>query len=324
MRIIFFGSSEYCLPILKALNNNFQLIGAVTKPDSPIGRKQISTPVQFFTPKDTSALSEIKEQLKNLQPDIAVVADFGLIIPKEIFEIPKYKTLNIHFSRLPKLRGASPVQYTILLGEKSAWISVIIMNEGMDTGDIIWQKEYPLTGNETTESLYKKLFNNISLELPEVINQYAGNKLIPKKQNHSEATYTRALTRSDGFVPFEMIIDATHGKAREIRDYIDKFINKNFIVSLPNCHTRLPARQVVTFIERAIRAFSPWPGVWTIVGIRDQELGTRNEEKRLKILKSHIDIDENLLVLDLVQLEGKKPVTWKQLREGYPDVKFTS
>jgi len=317
MKIIFFGSSEYCLPILSTLKANLNLIAAVTKSDTPIELFARKNDISVFTPRDKNELLNLADKIVKLQPDIAVVADFGLIIPKVIFEIPKYKTLNIHFSRLPKLRGASPVQYTILTGE-TAWISVIIMDEGMDTGDIVWQREIkqcsnvPMIqlNNETTESLYRKLFNSVASELPSIIKQYISGELKPQKQNHSQATYTKIFTRSNGFIPADLIHDAMSGTKKTVQDYINKFPNNSiFIESLLNCN-------IVTFIERAIRALSPWPGVWTTIQIFPKQL------KRLKILKAHIDNDR--LVLDLVQLEGKKPVTWKQFKEGYPEVKFTN
>ncbi|MBI4991224.1 methionyl-tRNA formyltransferase, partial [Candidatus Gottesmanbacteria bacterium] len=215
MKIIFFGSSEYCLPILDSLLKNFQLLTVVTKQASAAQQFAKLHNIAVFTPKDKKGLLELKDQISSLEPDLAIVADYGLIIPEEIFEIPQCKTLNIHFSRLPALRGPSPVQFTILTGEKSAWITVIIMAKEMDMGDIIWQKEVPLDSGkstnypinklsnqqigETTGSLYKKLFNIIALELPDIVNKYIKGEIKPQKQDHSKATYTKILTREDGY-----------------------------------------------------------------------------------------------------------------------------
>lgn len=310
-KVIFFGSSEYCLSIIESLRTHFDLIAVVTKPGL-VKNWAASQNIPFFTPADKKKLSALAEKISELKPDIAIVADYGLIIPKVIFDIPKYKTLNIHFSKLPKLRGASPVQYTILLGEKSAWISVILMDEGLDTGDIVWQKSFDFAQdkeyhNETSESLYRKLFQHVSAELPVIIDDYITGKLIPQKQDPSEATFTRMFNRNDGFVPFEMITDAISGNNKKIRDYKDKFLSLTFIESLSHCN-------IVTFVDRAVRTLSPWPGVWT-------EIEMKQFKKRLKILKAHIENER--LILDLVQLEGKKPVTWKQFREGYPKLELT-
>ena len=228
------------------------------------------------------------KDLNNLKPDLAIVSDYGLIIPKEIFTIPRHQTLNIHFSKLPKFRGPSPVQYTILNGEKSAWITIILMDEGMDTGDIVFQKEVSSINtqqltidNETTESLYRKLFKIAAMELSQVIHDYTNNKLKPLRQLNSAATYTKSFTRQDGFISHQALDKAIKGKG-------------------------------AIKMERMFRALSPWPGVWTIINIP--------QPKRLKLLKSHIE--NNRLVLDEVQLEGKKPVSWKQFIEGYPDFSF--
>lgn len=296
MKVIFFGSSDYCIPILASLYKHFQLAAVITKPESYSRSFASSHDIRVFTPKDKKELLNLKDQIAQLKPDLAVVADYGLIIPKEIFEIPRYKTLNIHFSRLPDLRGPSPVQFTILTGTKSAWITVIIMAEEMDTGDIIWQKEITSFNidHETSESLYEKLFNIAATELPNIINNYINNDLKPQKQDHSKATYTKILTREDGFIPPKLLDDALKGAPSGVK------------------------------LERTIRAFTPWPGVWTEVKITDNR--KQITKKRLKILQAHLasqgETLQERLVLDLVQLEGKKPVSWKQFKEGYPNYSF--
>ncbi len=291
MKILFFGTSNYCLPVLETLHKNFDLVAVVTKSHNM--RTMSETPyrpdfigsgtgVKVFTPNNKSELLSLKENLETLRPDLAIVADYGMIIPKEIFNIPSHQTLNIHFSKLPKYRGPSPVQYTILEGNKSAWITIILMDEGMDTGDILWRKEVrPLDGSETTPELYRKLFSIAARELPSVIENFLLKKLKPLKQPTSGVSYTKSFTRKDGFIPDQVLKKALKGKT-------------------------------ATKIERELRAFSPWPGLWTIINIP--------QPKRLKLLKSHIE--NKKLVLDGVQLEGKKPVTWKLFLKGYPNFSF--
>ena len=153
MKILFFGSSDYCFPILETLYKNFHLAGVITK-SYQTQTCATTHHIPTFTPTHKTELLNLDKKLRDLEPDIAIVADYGFIIPAEIFTIPKKKTLNIHFSKLPKLRGASPVQFTLLLGEKSAWTTVIIMDETLDTGDIIWQKEMmKLQKNETRKTV---------------------------------------------------------------------------------------------------------------------------------------------------------------------------
>ncbi len=315
MRVLFFGSSEYCIPILETLNKNFKLVAIITKKNQTVEKLAQKLNIPAFTPQDKKELYTLANKIHIFKPDISVVSDYGLIIPAEIFDIPKYKTLNIHFSRLPDLRGASPVQYTILRGDDKAWITIQLLDQGLDTGDIIWQKPFDYTQgkegkNETADSLYKKLFNIASAELPDIISKYVHNELKPQKQNHSKATYSKILTREDGFIPFKLIKDALKGSTTSIK------------------------------LERSIRAYTPWPGVWTEITLRHLGWCAKHSseveesgiiyKKRLKILKAHLESIETIqdrkpnpiqdrkrLVPDLVQLEGKNPVTWKQFQEGY-------
>ncbi len=324
---IFFGSSDYCLKVLQSLYDNFIIKAIITRPDKKIGRKQIltsSAPKQFglahnikiFTPQDKNELLQLKTALDSLKPDIAVVADYGLFIPRQIFALPKYKTINIHFSRLPSLRGPSPVQYTILLGEKSAWISFFLLAEKMDSGDIIWQKEVPISENETTPTLYNRLFEIASLDLPNVLSLYIQKKLQPHAQNNSKATFTKIFDRNDGFIPFSIIKSAIDGKQPNLKEIhkwsLSKILNTKYItLNTSIC------------IDRALRAFTPWPGVWTVIEDNRQK-AKGNRRKRLKILKVHLESQSAIssrqsamLIIDQVQLEGKKPISWKQFTKAY-------
>jgi methionyl-tRNA formyltransferase len=323
---IFFGSSDYCIPILESLFKNTKLVGIVTKPDLSVGHSKTLQPtpvkkygqsqsIPVYTPDSKASLLSLKDLLTSLKSDIAVVADYGFIIPKEIFLIPAHKTLNIHFSKLPKLRGSSPVQYTILLGEKAAWITIILMDETMDTGDILWQKEVPLTGKEETDTLYRKLFEIASEELPNILNQYADKSLLPVKQDNSQATYTKRLTRQDGFIPWEIIEELMAGRstsqAHLVRWPLSNIIPTSTLILNPRF-----------YLLKSLKAFSPWPGVWTEIPITqstNQQINKSTNKpstKRLKVLNAHIEKER--LVLDEVQLEGKKPVSWKQFCQGYP------
>jgi len=309
MKILFFGSSHYCLPIIKKLHELKWLSAIITKPGGKIAEFARENQITDFTVSSPSELIGLKGKLNSQNPDLAIVADFGLIIPPQIFNIPKFKTLNIHFSKLPDLRGASPVQYTILKGDKSAWVSVIVMNQGMDTGDIIWQKlvlQGDLLQDYTSQDLYQKLFNIISDSLPNIINKYAQGNLKPQKQDHSKATYTRILKREDGFIPWELILLALKNQKP----------NQHQVSKWPVSKI-LPAQFCILHfafcIRQALLAFTPWPGLWTEVNIKGQK-------KRLKILKVKLDPSAYCLVPDIVQLEGKTPVTWKQFLEGYQSI----
>ncbi len=371
MRVVFFGSSEYCLPVVKCLADKFEISAIITKPDRKLGsghpeldsgsitrsRNKFGMTPQIFTPSDKSKLSELKNEIRKLNPDLAVVSDYGLIIPVDIFEIPKYKTLNIHFSKLPDLRGSSPVQYTILRGDKTAWITIQILDAGLDTGDILYQKEVILDGFETTNSLYKKLFNKAAMDLPNIISKYVRNELKPIKQDNEKATYTKLLTREDGFISADLLFGVILRSDDESKWKVPfEILKTQGILRLTPQDDIKDLYYLAIFIERAIRAFTPWPGVWTEIQIpkliKHLEGGrmdsfqveklNKRYSKRLKILKAHLekisakpiqlnyvlrytDVVSNLhipvrLVIDKVQLEGKKPVSWKQFLEGYPNI----
>lgn len=331
MDILFFGSSQYCLPILKIIDQEFNLIAVITKPPKPVGKNHTLTPappkqfasshnIQVFTPENRQDLSGLKNKLEHLKPDLFIVADYGLIIPREIFSLPAHKTINIHFSKLPHYRGPSPVQYTILNGDTSAWISFMLLAKDLDTGDILSQIEVPLKGNETADQLYRELFGIGANKLSEVINKYISGQIKPIPQDHTKATYTKMFTKEDGYIPFEILHTATKGeKPTETllntwplyQSIFSKFLIRDTLYLI--------------LIERSVRALSPWPGVWTLVNLPNP--------KRLKLLKCHLQPTTNLpvrqagnqqstiiFIPDLVQLEGKKPVSWKQFREGYPEI----
>lgn len=319
-RIVFFGTSNYCIPVLQSLKGHFDLVAVITKPNpNPVIEFTRKYDIKLLTPIGTLELMNLKENIKSLSPDLSVVSDYGYIIPESIFTIPRKQTINIHFSHLPLLRGASPVQYSILFGSKDTAVSVIKMAKTVDSGDILKVMDYPdiKINIETTKSLYEKLFLKISEDLPQIIKEYLSGNIILVKQNHKLATFTRKLTRDDGFLPFNSFQLILH----------DQPLKKAFKRTLINDALDETDSAAKT-IERAIRAFDPWPGIWTQLP----------NNKRLKILKiqlrpSVIARSPDLIgttwqshanasfIPEIVHLEGKKPVSWNQFLEGHPDIK---
>lgn len=308
MKVVFFGTSNYCLPILQSLQSNFDLQLIVTRADKPVGRKKVLTPsatkiwalehkIDSFTPetlkKDTQDHNSLVELIEKINPDIAIVSDFGFIIPETIFNLPRLKTFNIHFSKLPDLRGPSPVQFTLLRGEKEAWITIFELEAKMDTGPIVWQEYFPIGTEETTQTLYSHLFQQVATKLPEIIKTFAMNNSQLTTQNHANATLCRYLTKEDGFIGLEVLQMAQNGQKVSLSDLPEiqqealksKLGNENYgdLNSAENIHN-------------FFRAVSPWPGMWTL-----------KDEKRMKILKCHLE--RGKLVLDEVQFEGKNPTS---------------
>jgi methionyl-tRNA formyltransferase len=273
MKIVFFGTSKYCLPVLDALKPQLELV--VARPDKPVGRKQILTPcaTKIWAIKNNIHLQETTSLEGKF--DLGIVADYGRIIPEEEFNIPKLGTFNIHFSKLPDLRGASPVQQTLLRGNKTAWVTIFKIEKTLDTGPVLDQREFPIFPDDTAETLYTRLFEEVAKYLPERIMNYElrimqGEKNILIPQDHAKATYCQRLTKQDGFVKWS---------------------------DIENCELRIEN-------YNHFRAMTPWPGLWTL-------RPAQGKLQRMKILKCHLDqssvTGHSSLVLDEIQFEGKKP-----------------
>lgn len=252
LKVIFFGSDLFVIPVLEALEDNFEVPAVVTASDSAVAN-------YFKGPIFTSNLP-LAEQISSFKPDLFVVASFGKIISQPILNIPKFGALNVHPSLLPKYRGPSPVPATILNGDRKSGITIIKMDELIDHGAIVAIKEISLSGKETFHELINKLFQLGAKLLVEIIPDFVAGKFTLKPQNHSKATLTKPLTRQDG--------------------YID--------IDNPPSSEKL---------DRMIRAYYPWPGVWT--------------SWKGKIVK--------FLPGGLLQMEGKKAITLKDFLNGYPD-----
>ncbi|MDP2860252.1 MAG: methionyl-tRNA formyltransferase [bacterium] len=298
LRIVFFGSSAYCLPILETLYRFFNLAFVVTGPDRLIGRKKILTPTAVKVWAKTHGIDVLHLGLSPLKNDffsgfdLGVVSDFGQILKEEVFDAPKYKTINIHHSLLPCLRGPSPVQTAILEGLAKTGTSIFILEKKVDTGPILFQEKVAVGPSETAPRLYEWLFALAAGALPEVINGYVNGKIKPQPQNHNLATYCHLLDRNSGFVKWE-----------------------DFLAALKN------DKVLALKIERTVRAFTPWPGVWTLIEVQGSRFpaerdpakgGDKVQGSRLKIIEAKIN-ENGLLLPQTVQLEGKKSVPWSQL-----------
>lgn len=235
MNIVFFGSSKYSTIVANALHQNIGLAAIVTLPDTPIGRHKTITPnpvkifaqdnnVPFITADKLN--SETIEKISRLRPDFLVITDYGRILPKELLALPKYAPINVHHSLLPKYRGPSPAASAILAGEPASGVTIIEMNEKVDAGDILAQKEYILKNNETKESLLTAL-NTIGAEIIiPVLHEYVQEKIKKTPQDENKATFTQKIKKTGGF------IDSNDPPSRE-------------------------------HLDRMIRAYYPWPTAWT-------------------------------------------------------------
>jgi methionyl-tRNA formyltransferase len=307
VKTIFFGSSDYCLPILEALKKDLILV--VTRPDKPEGRKQTVTPspvnlwaqknsVPVITPatlkKDTEDRLVTQRRLKELTPDFAVVADYGLIIPEAVFSLPKHGTFNIHFSQLPELRGPSPVQFTLLQGQLRAWVTIFKLENPpelgikMDAGPILYQNSFPIFLDDTTDSLYTRLFKEAGTVLLPMLQEHLAYGQALTRQDHAKATFCRFLTKDDGFINWETLQKATRGEEIELEE-LPKIQQEALTISRP------PEPITSCPVYHFFQGVTPWPGMWTI----------NPNGKRVKIITCHCDAKK--FVPDEIQFEGKKP-----------------
>lgn len=277
------GLSDLQQNIPRPLGKMFSIQAVITNPEKKVGREQKvnQTAVALVADKyhipvlKVEKLDEefITSHLSLLTSDLFIVVSYGQILPKNLLDIPKLGTINIHGSILPQYRGASPIQQAILNGSEETGVTLMLMDDQLDHGPIFSTKKISISKQDTYETLSKKMVHLGAKLLIEILPKFVDGKLKPVPQDHSKATYCERLTRESG--------------------YFD-------INNPPNPKT----------LDRMIRAYYPWPGVWT------KWSPTRHPEgvKRLKDLKIIKFLPGNRL-----QMEGKRPVSLKDFLNGYPD-----
>lgn len=207
-RIVFFGTPEFAVPPFKALiQSSYQVVGLVCQQDKPSGRGyQLKAPptkevalqhgIPVLQPEKIRNNTEFLEQLKALSPDFLITAAYGKILPKAVLDIPKIAPLNIHASLLPKYRGASPIQWVVANGDAITGVTIMKMDEGMDTGDILLQEEIPIEASDTAGTLSEKLSHLGAKLILEALDRYPG--LTPQVQDSHLATFTKLIEKEDG------------------------------------------------------------------------------------------------------------------------------
>ena len=306
MRLVFMGTPAFVVPVLEALlaESEVQVVGIYTQPDRPRGRGRTVelTPVKsagvnlglpVFQPASLRS-ARAQQELADLRPDVILVAAYGRFLPPEVLDLPPHGCLNLHPSLLPKYRGPAPVVTTILDGEAVTGVTLMQLDEGMDTGPILAQQEYPLNGDETAADLTEALFRTGAQLLLDNLEALAAGKLPAQPQDDSRATVTRKLERADGLADW--------------------------------------TRSAVT-LERQQRAFTPWPGLtayWQDKSLRLLDVAPLNrpdlagadpglvvslpsEETPAGIITA-----DGILGLKSVQLEGRRATSIAEFLRGYP------
>ncbi len=209
VKIVYMGTPQFAVPCLETLvNSEHKITGVFTQPDRPSGRGQKinMTPVKkkalkynipVFQP-NTLKDTEVIKTIEKLDPDIIVVVAYGQILPEEILQIPRYGCVNVHASLLPKYRGAGPINWVIINGEKKTGITTIYMNTGIDTGDILLKEEIKIGEDETAGELHDRLMNLGAVVLDKTIGLMKSGEIQPVPQNNEEASYAPMLDKELG------------------------------------------------------------------------------------------------------------------------------
>ena len=226
MRIVFMGTPDFAVGSLQALceSGKHEILAVVTQPDRPKGRgnKLLQTPVKeyalaqgltVYQPQKVKTL-EFVELLHELQPELIVVAAFGQFLSKEILELPKYGCINVHASLLPKYRGAAPIQYAIIKGEKESGVTIMQMDIGMDTGAMLDKVVVPIEENTTMGELHDALREQGATLLLEVIDKIAAGTAVAEPQDNEQATYATLLDRSMEHIDWSKTAQEVHNLIR--------------------------------------------------------------------------------------------------------------
>lgn len=292
MKIVFMGTPDFAVGALEALIvAGHDITAVVTQPDKPKGRsKELQFPpvkecavrhnIPVFQPERIKRPEAI-EQLKQYEADVFVVAAFGQLLSQEILDMPKLGCLNIHASLLPKYRGASPIQHVILDGEEKSGVTIMQMNAGLDTGDMLYKKEVVIEDTDTFETLHDKLMVIGGEAIVEALPLLEAGKLIPEKQQDELSCYAPLIDKNMGLLDF----------------------NKEAIV-----------------LDRQVRGMNPWPSaftyykgkqlkVWKAVACNMEAMGSNGAV--VAVNKDSFDVmtGDGILRIYELQLEGKKRMT---------------
>lgn len=307
IRTIFIGTSPLSKSILEELlKKNYDIIATITQPDKKVGRKQeiVKNPVKIFSQEHNIPVlqpdkinQEFIREVEVLEPDLIIVAAYGKILPKDFLAIPKFGCINVHTSLLPKLRGPSPIQNALLLGEEKTGVTIMLMDQGVDTGDILTQFEVKIDPNDNTLTLSEKLAKHGAELLIKTIPLWVTKQIEGEKQNNSQATLCQLIEKEDGKI----------------------FWN-----------------QTAQEIYNKFRAFFPWPGIFcfwkegergAIKRIKLTDISIQNkEETPAHHLGEVFETNENIciqtalgiVIINKIQLEGKKEMDAQQFKNGYP------
>ena len=300
-KLIFMGTPDFAVPVLKALIGRYEIVGVVTQPDrrAKRGRKLEASPVKVAAlAHDLPVLQppslrrpDAVAELRALAPEVIVVAAFGQILPAEVLAIPPKGCLNVHASLLPRCRGAAPVAAAILAGEEETGVTIMLMDEGLDTGPVLSQATCSISPQDTRESLRAKLAQLGADLMMDTLPRWLAGAIEPQPQDHDQATYCGIIAKEDGLIDWS---------------------------------------QSAVEICRSCRAYCSWPGIYTywrgkLLKVLSAESLPRwsgeEEPGRVMALDEGLAVatGEGALLLDEVQLAGKKALSAEVFARGQRD-----
>jgi len=297
-RVVFMGSPQFSVMILRKLTEHYNVVGVVTQPDRPAGRGKVlaSPPIKRLAQElgiDTIQPNRLREpdataRLESWQPDLILVAAFGQILRQNVLDMPKFGCINVHASLLPRWRGVSPIPAALLNGDKVTGITIMKMDAGVDTGPILSQKQIEILPDDTAGSLSERLSRLGAELLIEILPEYLSGSIQPKPQDSDLATYAGMLKKEDGRIDFSLTSEE---------------------------------------LARRVRAFNPWPGAFTIINgdifkIHRAHAVEGTSEPGNRGVIDHlpaIGTSDGWLVLDEVQPAGKKIMTGDIFLRGFRD-----
>ena len=294
-RVVFMGSPEFAVPSLRALTREYTVVGVVTQPDRPAGRGRALKPPAIKLEASALGLPTIQpnkltepsaiQQIRDWAPQVIVVAAFGQILRAEMLRLPAQGCINVHASLLPRWRGAAPIQAAIAAGDTESGVTIMQMDEGLDTGPMISQRRVPIEPQDTGSSLAERLARLGAELLPVALRGYLSGSLVPQPQDAAAATKAPLLKKEDG---------------------------------------RLDPVMPASVLERRVRAFNPWPGAYILLDegnlkVHRAHLVTAEHPPGLRLTvdgKPALGTVQGVLVLDEVQPVGKKPMSGQDFLMG--------
>lgn len=307
LRVVFMGTPDIAATVLKSIiEKGHDVVAVVTQPDKPKGRgREIQFPpvkelalshnISVFQPQKIKNNPEIEETLREINPDIIVVAAYGQILPKSILDMTKYGCVNVHASLLPKYRGAAPIQWAIIDGERVTGVTTMMMDTGLDTGDMLDKTEVEITALDTAETLYDKLAEAGGRIILTTMEKLEKGTAVRTKQKDEESTYAKMLTKDLGKIDFTK-----------------------------------PAEE----IERLVRGLNPWPSAYTTLNkktikiwkasvMSEKDVSDINVEElkygQVAVLTKEffgVKTGKDILCIKELQLEGKKRMDAKAFLSG--------